>query len=113
MEEEAVRFRLQILESYHLVDENANITEIGSTYHKFSQGLKALEEDFDPPWKHLSDLTSAIAPKDSFAEAINEVLNPEPFIKVDTSEVVNLAEEAKKSKSFAELITKYMKKSDQ
>jgi predicted hydrocarbon binding protein len=109
MEEGEVDYRLQVLESYQLVDEDHKITEIGSTYCKFAQGLRALEEDFDPPWKSLSDVTSAIAAKDSFAEAMSEVLNPEPFIKVETSEVVDLAEEAKKSKSFAELISKYVK----
>jgi predicted hydrocarbon binding protein len=109
MEQGEVDYRLQVLESYKLVDENRKITEIGSTYCKFAQGLRALEEDFDPPWKSLSDVTSAIAAKDSFAEAMSEVLNPEPFIKVETSEVVDLAEEAKKSKSFAELISKYVK----
>ncbi len=109
MEEGEVEYRLQVLESYQLVDENHQLTEIGSTYYKFAQGLRALEEDFESPWKSLSDVTSAIAAKDSFAEAMSEVLNPEPFIKVDTSEIVDLAEEAKKSKSFAELISKYMK----
>jgi hypothetical protein len=38
-----------------------------------------------------------------------ETINPEPFIKVDSSEIVDLAEEAKKSKSFAELIAKHVK----
>lgn len=109
MENGAVEYRLQVLESYQIVDKDHRITEIGSTYRKFAQGLRALEEDFDPPWKSLSEITSAIAAKNSFAEAMNETLNPEPFIKVDTSEIVSLAEEAKKSKSFAELISKYVK----
>ncbi|UCG71038.1 MAG: hypothetical protein JSV09_08590 [Thermoplasmata archaeon] len=109
MEEDAVEYRLHVLESYQIVDSNHKITEIGSTYQKFAQGLRALEEDFDPPWKSLQEITSAIAAKNSFAEAMSETMNPEPFLKVDSSEVVNLAEEAKKSKSFAELISKYMK----
>lgn len=112
MEEETVDYRLQVLKSYQLIDDDGKVTEIGSTYHKFAQGLRALEEDFDPPWKNLSDVTSAIAAKDSFAEAMSEVLNPEPFITVDALEVVDLALEAKKSKSFAELITKYMKQAE-
>ncbi len=110
MEEGAVEYRLQVLESYQIIDKDRKITEIGSTYQKFAQGLRALEEDFDPPWKSLSEITSAIAAKNSFAEAMNETLNPEPFfISVDKSEIVNLTEEAKKSKSFAELISKYVK----
>ncbi|UCG68209.1 MAG: hypothetical protein JSV09_10325 [Thermoplasmata archaeon] len=107
--EEEVSYRLKVLESYQIVDANNNVTEIGSTYYKFAQGLRALEEDFDPPWKGLSEITSAIAAKNSFAEAMCETINPEPFIKVNGSEVVNLAEEAKKSKSFAELIAKHVK----
>lgn len=109
IEEGAVEYRLLVLESYQIIDKDHKITEIGSTYQKFAQGLRALEEDFDPPWKSLQEITSAIAAKDSFAEAMSETLNPEPFLKVDKSEIVNLTEEAKKSKSFAELISKYVK----
>lgn len=109
IEEGAVEYRLQVLESYQIVDSEHKITDIGSTYQKFAQGLRALEEDFDPPWKSLQEITSAIAAKNSFAEAMTETLNPEPFLKVDSSEIVNIAEEAKKSKSFAELISKYVK----
>ncbi|UCE73699.1 MAG: hypothetical protein JSV56_11835 [Methanomassiliicoccales archaeon] len=109
IEEGEVLYRLKVLKSYQIVDENHNITEIGSTYYKFAQGLRALEEDFDPPWKSLADITTAIAAKNSFAEAMSETVGSEPVIDVDSSEIVNLAEEAKKSKSFAELISKYVK----
>ena len=112
MEEGEVQYRLRVLEGYNVVDSNHNITEIGSTYYKFAQGLSALEEDFDPPWKSLSDVTSAIAAKNSFAEALSETSEPEPIIEVDPDDVVNLAEEAKKSKSFAQLISKYVKNSE-
>jgi predicted hydrocarbon binding protein len=109
MDEAEVNYRLKVLESYQIVDSERNVTEIGSTYYKFAQGLRALEEDFEPPWKGLSKITSSIAAKNSFAEAICETFNSEPFITVDSSDVVNLAEEAKKSKSFAELIAKHVK----
>jgi predicted hydrocarbon binding protein len=112
MEEGEVQYRLRVLEGYNVVDSNHNVTEIGSTYYKFAQGLSALEEDFDPPWKSLSDVTSAIAAKNSFAEALSETSEPEPFIEVDPDDIVNLAEEAKKSKSFAQLISKYVKNSE-
>jgi predicted hydrocarbon binding protein len=109
LEEGEIEYRLQVLESYQIVDSDHKLTEIGSTYKKFAQGLRTLEEDFDPPWKSLTDITSAIAAKNSFAEAMTETLNPEPFLKIDSSEIVDLMEEAKKSKSFAELISKYVK----
>jgi predicted hydrocarbon binding protein len=112
MEEGEIEYRLQVLESYQIVDSDHKLTEIGSTYKKFAQGLRTLEEDFDPPWRGLSEITSAIAAKDSLAEALSETLNPEPFIKVESSEIVDLMEEAKKSKSFAELISKYVKLSE-
>jgi predicted transcriptional regulator len=109
MEEGEVEYRLKVLEGYHIVNAENKITEIGTTYHKFSQGLRSLEEDFEPPWKTLSEITSAIAAKNSFAEALSETTETEPFIEVDKAEVVNLAEEAKKSKSFAEMIAKHVK----
>ncbi len=112
MEEGEIDYRLQVLQSYQIVDSNHKLTEIGSTYKKFAQGLRTLEEDFEPPWKSLSEITSAIAAKNSFAEAMSVTLNPEPFIKIDTSNIVDLMEEAKKSKSFAELILKYVKLSE-
>ncbi|UCE38446.1 MAG: hypothetical protein JSW00_04245 [Thermoplasmata archaeon] len=109
LEEGEVEYRLDVLKSYQIIDSDSHLTEIGSTYKKFAQGLRTLEEDFDPPWKSLAEITSAIAAKNSFAEAMRETLNPEPFIKVDTSEIVDLMDEARKSKSFAELISKYVK----
>jgi predicted hydrocarbon binding protein len=108
MDEAEIEYRMKVLESYQIVDSENNVTEIGSTYYKFAQGLRALEEDFEPPWKGLAKITTSIAAKNSFAEAMCETINPEPFIKVDSSEIVDLAEEAKKSKSFAELIAKHV-----
>jgi predicted hydrocarbon binding protein len=109
MEPGEIEYRLSVLQGYRIVDSDQNITEIGSTYYKFAQGLSALEEDFDPPWKSLADITQAIAAKNSFAEALSETSKSDPVIEVDKSEIVNLAEEAKKSKSFAELISKHVK----
>jgi hypothetical protein len=111
-DEEEIEYRLKVLESYRIINENHDITEIGLTYHKFAQGLRALEEDFEPPWQSLARITSSIAAKNSFAEALTETINSDPFIEVDNQEVVNLAEEAKKSRSFAELISKYVKSMD-
>jgi predicted transcriptional regulator len=109
MVEGQVEYRLRVLQGYKIIDPNHKITEIGSTYYKFAQGLSALEEDFDPPWKSLADITQAIAAKNSFAEALCETSKSEPFIEVEEEDIVNLAEEAKKSKSFAELISKHVK----
>jgi hypothetical protein len=57
----------------------------------------------------MSEISSAISAKSSLAETLNEMLNPEPFIEIKPEETVNLADEAKKSKSFAELISKKVK----
>jgi hypothetical protein len=51
IDEAEIGYRLKVLESYQIVDSENNVTEIGSTYYKFAQGLRALEEDFEPPWK--------------------------------------------------------------
>lgn len=107
-----IEYRLDTLSWYNIIDNNGDLTEIGHTYHKYTMSVTSEEEDFDPPWKSMSEITSAISAKSSFAETLNEMLNPEPFIKIKPEETVNLAEEAKKSKSFAELIAKQVK-SDQ
>lgn len=108
--EDELGYRLDVLRSYKILDENDSITEIGTTYYKYGHGpLRDAEEDFEPPWKAMSELSGLIAPSTSFAEAFTEAADDEPLWDVDENEVINLAEEAKKSKSFAELLAKQLK----
>jgi hypothetical protein len=104
-----IEYRLNTLAWYNIIDSNGDLTEIGHTYHKYTKSIISEEEDFAPPWKTMSEISSAISAKSSFAETLNEMLNPEPFLEIKAEETVNLAEEAKKSRSFAELISKKVK----
>lgn len=109
MSDEEAKYRLGVLQRYHILDENYIITEIGDTYHKYGEGMPVEEEDFPPPWKDMSEISSAISASTSFAEAFTETAKEEPLWDVKEKDVVNLADEAKKSASFAELISKQMK----
>ncbi|HAR96923.1 MAG TPA: hypothetical protein DCR97_13340 [Deltaproteobacteria bacterium] len=67
------------------------------------------EEDFQAPWKDMAIISDAISASTSFAEAFTETANGEPLWEVKEKDIVNLADEAKKSKSFAELLSKQVK----
>ncbi|RLF49595.1 MAG: hypothetical protein DRN20_01680 [Thermoplasmata archaeon] len=113
MDEVEVDYRLNILKNYHLIDDDYNPTEIGITYYQFGGKILAeIEEEFSPPWEERAKITQAISDALSFAEAVNEALGTETQ-EVLKENVINLAEEAKKSKSFAELLSKYMKKDEE
>lgn len=111
--EEDIKHRLGVLQRYHILDDDYSVTEIGETYQKYGQGIQVEEEDFPPPWKDMSEISSAISASTSFAEAFVETTNEEPLLEdVGDREIINLAEEAKKSTGFAELIAKLSKKED-
>ena len=100
---------LGVLKRFHILDENYQITEIGDTYHKYGEGIPAQEDDFPPPWRDMAEISSAISASTSFAEAFTETAKEEPLWDVKEDDIVNLADQAKKSASFAELISKQMK----
>ena len=109
MAEEEVVFRMNILKRYKILDDDHNLTEIGETYHKYGEGMGGDEEDFQPPWKDMAIISNAISASTSFAEAFTETASKEPLWEVKEKDIVNLADEAKKSKSFAELLSKQVK----
>ncbi len=109
MEKEEVAFRMNILKRYKILDDNLKMTEIGETYHKYGEGMGGEEEDFQPPWKDMATISNAISASTSFAEAFTETASKEPLWEVKETDIVNLADEAKKSKSFAELLSKQIK----
>jgi predicted hydrocarbon binding protein len=109
MAEEEAMYRLKVLQRYRILDNKYKITEIGETYHKYGEGIPVEEEDFQPPWKDLAEISAAISASTSFAEAFTEAADEQPLWDVKDEDVVNLADEAKKSASFAELISKYSK----
>jgi len=109
MTEEEMLFRMNILRRYKILDDGYRITEIGETYHKYGEGMGGAEEDFQPPWRDMAKISNAISASTSFAEAFTETADKEPLWDVKEKDIVNLAEEAKKSKSFAELLSKRVK----
>jgi len=106
MTEEEALYRMNILKRYKILDDEFNMTEIGETYHKYGEGMGGEEEDFLPPWKDMAEISNAISASTSFAEAFTETTNGESVWDVEEKDIVNLADEAKKSKSFAELLSK-------
>lgn len=108
---EEIKYRLDALRAYHILDEDNKLTEIGFTYHKYGNSLAVEKEEiFAPPWKAMTDITSAISASTSFAEAVNDATEKEPIYEIKDSEVINLAEKARKSKSFAEMLARHLRK---
>ena len=112
MTDEETLFRMNILKRYKILDDDYNMTEIGETYQKYGEGMGGEEESFLPPWKDMAEISNAISASTSFAEAFTETANGEPIWNVEEKDIVNLADEAKKSKSFAELLSKQIKSDD-
>ncbi len=112
MMEDELSYRIDTLKSFHVLDENMNLTKIGQTYYKYGKSVIDEEkEDFDPPWKTMSDISGKIADTASFAEAISSSLEDESTKEdIKDSDVVNLAKEAETSQSFAQLVSKTIKK---
>ncbi|MFO7619032.1 MAG: 4-vinyl reductase [Thermoplasmata archaeon] len=109
MADDEIIFRMNILKRYKILDDVYQMTEIGETYHKYGEGMGGDEEDFEPPWKDMARISNAISASTSFAEAFTETASKEPLWDVKEKDIVNLADEAKKSKSFAELLSKQVK----
>ncbi len=112
MNEDEVAYRMDVLQRYGILDEDMKATEIGNTYYKYRLNTPIKDEDdFDPPWTMMREISSAIAAARSFAEAMSEQFNQEKKVLTPEEEekIVNLVEESKKSRSFAELLAKQMK----
>ncbi len=106
-----VEHRISVLKYYEILDEIGKVTEIGRTYYKYRMSSPLPEEDFDPPWQMIKEISAAIAAASSFAEAVSERVKEEKKVLTPEEEkmIINLAEEAKKSRSFAELLAKQIK----
>jgi hypothetical protein len=109
MGDDELIYRMNILQRYKILSDAYKITEIGETYHKYGEGIGGVEEDFRAPWKDMAVISNAISASTSFAEAFTETASEEPLWEVKEKDIVNLADEAKKSKSFAELLSKQAK----
>lgn len=112
--DEELLYRMNVLKRYKILDDVYSLTEIGETYQKYGEGIGGEEEDFLPPWKDMAEISEAISASTSFAEAFTETASDEPLWEdVKEKDIVNLASEAKKSKSFAELLAKQVKSEEE
>ncbi len=106
MDIQEMEYRLSVLRNYKIVNRENRVTEVGETYYMYMKNQVSVEEDFPAPWEDMQKITSAIAASESFAVAFESAAFKEPMYEVDEEKVVNLSEEAKKSRSFAELLSK-------
>ena len=113
MDMEEMEYRLSVLKNYKIINKEHRVTEVGETYYMYMKNQASAEEDFPAPWEDMQKITSAIAASESFAVAFESATFKEPMYDVDEEKVVNLSEEAKKSRSFAELLVKQMNKEDE
>ncbi len=110
--EDELNYRIDTLKSFHVIEDDMSLTKIGQTYYKYGKSVidKKLD-DFDPPWKIMSTITSKIADTESFAEAMCSSIDGLTIDdeKIEDSEVINLLEEAEQSTGFAQLVSKTFK----
>ena len=110
-ENDEEKIRIEYLKKYKILDESEVVTDIGKTYIKYIESI-GIEKDFEKPWKKLSEVSEIIAASRSFAEAFASS-SLQDIEKIDEENIINLVEEAKKSKSFAELVSKEFKEVDE
>ncbi len=120
VDENELKERVRVLTVYKLL-EKGRLSEIGSAYMQFAGTMKVEEKVFDPPWKLQEELSSIAETHNTFGGAFGEMAK-----KVQSSQATDtqtpkepvsretrqLQEEAKKTDSFAELLSK-MKKNQQ
>ncbi len=98
--------RLFNLVRYGLVEDN-KLTVMGE---KFLEIKRSPFIENERPWKRLSEVSEVTATAKSFAEAFSKSVGESEVEEIDESKIVNIVEEANKSRSFAELLAKYVKK---
>lgn len=113
MDTEEIEYRLSVLKNYRIIDPEHRVTEVGETYYMYMKNQVPVEEDFPAPWEDMQKVTSAIAASESFAVAFESATFKEPMYEVDEEKVVNLSDEAKRSRSFAELLSKQINREDE
>ena len=114
-EVEDINYILDILKYYQIIDSDNKLTDAGEAYKNFieSHPPEPLEE-FDPPWKAMEKISSAIAATQSFAEAMVEITEDDglPW-KMDEAEIIDIREQAKDKKGFAEFLSDFTEKEDE
>lgn len=116
MEVDEIEYRFKCLTQFQIVNEKMQLTTAGKTYRDFIAKYPPEHKDrfFEPPWKSMYEITSAIAAAQSFAEAFIEITDNEKLPWEDEdAEVIDLREKAKEKKGFAELLKESVKKEDE
>jgi hypothetical protein len=120
VDDNELRDRVRTLTIYKLLD-SGRLSEIGNAYMQFASNMPVQEKVFDPPWKLQEELSSIADSHSTFGGAFGAMAKkvqvpdksapaaPEPAVSEETAK---LQEEAKKTDSFAELLSK-MKKEQQ
>jgi hypothetical protein len=120
VDDNELRDRVRTLTIYKLLD-SGRLSEIGNAYMQFANNMPVQEKVFDPPWKLQEELSSIADSHSTFGGAFGEMAKkiqvpdnsapaaPKPPVSEETAK---LQEEAKKTDSFAELLSK-MKKEQQ
>ena len=98
--------RIFNLQRYGLVKEN-KLTVMGEKYLEIKRSPLI---ETERPWKRLSEVSEVTASAKSFAEAFSKTVSEGEVEEIDESKIVNIVDEANKSRSFAELLAKYVKK---
>lgn len=103
--DEELEFRIALLKEWDLVGEGGKVTELG-----IKCTTQSLEENgFEPPWRGMSKLSSAISSALSFAEAGCVSLSNGSPNDAQTSKISDL-KEVRECRSFAELLAKQVNK---
>ncbi len=113
--EEELNYRIETLRSYHVLEDDMTLTKIGQTYYKYGKSVIDRDiEEIEPPWKTMSQISSKIADTESFAEALRSSVDDSVSEEdIKDSDVVNLLNEADRSSSFAQLVSKTFKGSEE
>ncbi|WP_321431033.1 hypothetical protein [uncultured Methanolobus sp.] len=114
VDDNELRDRVRTLTIYKLLD-SGRLSEIGNAYMQFASNMPVQEKVFDPPWKLQEELSSIADSHSTFGGAFGAMAQkvqvpdksaPAPPVSEETAK---LQEEAKKTDSFAELLSKMKK----
>ncbi len=114
-EAEDIQYILDILQYYQIIDKENKLTDAGEAYKNFIESHPPEKMDeFEPPWKSMEKISTAIAATQSFAEAMVEVTEEDglPW-KMDEAEIIDIRDQAKDKKGFAEFLSEFTDAEDE
>jgi len=106
--------RLNRLIDLNIFDDSLRLTDSGEAFRQYILGNPPTkEEEFDPPWQAMSEISTSIAATRSFAEALVEISDDGvmPW-EEESGDAAAVKEEAGSKSGFGELLSGLMKKDD-